>query len=432
MRKLRRVQDNLKVWKRKVFDDLNEVKAELVQDIEKLDAKEFREGLSGALRDKRSLLRMKLEELVFREHIFWGQRAKLKWAKEGDTNFRFFHRVALGKRMKNFIKNLEVGQGVVVSKDEFIVMEIFNFYSNLYSDGGVDYPRIEGINWASVESTIANWLERPFDKCKVRHAVFECEKDKAPGPDDFSMAVFHDCWDIVKKDLMRVFGEFFESGEVNLCTNATFICLIRKNGKSVKIGDFRPIGLVTSLYKILAKVLFERIWVVLEETIFSAQGVFVQGRQILDVILVANEVIEEYRGLHKEGVVFKVDFEKAYDHGKGVIEGFIVGRDRIGVTHLQFADDTTFFSSNEESKVGSLLKILRIFEIVSGLTVNLNKSSVVGINLEESYVQRVADMLGCSIELFPLKYLGLRLGGDPRVVSFWKPVLVKFEKRFKG
>ncbi|KAL7168630.1 hypothetical protein ACSBR2_038966 [Camellia fascicularis] len=109
MRKLRGVQNYLKVWKREVFGDLNEVKAELVQDIEKLDAKEFGEGLSRALRDKRSLLRMKLEDLIFREHIFLGQRAKLKWAKEGDTNSRFFHRVALGKRRKNFIKNLEVG-----------------------------------------------------------------------------------------------------------------------------------------------------------------------------------------------------------------------------------------------------------------------------------------------------------------------------------
>ncbi|XP_028073850.1 uncharacterized protein LOC114276257 [Camellia sinensis] len=113
---------------------------------------------------------------------------------------------------------------------------------------------------------------------------------------------------------MRVFGEFFESGEVNLCTNATFICLIPKKEKSVKIGDFRPISLVTSLYKILRKVLSKRIRDVLGETISASQGAFVHGRQILDVVLVANEVVEEYRALHKEGVVFKVDFEKAYDH----------------------------------------------------------------------------------------------------------------------
>ena len=85
------------------------MKAELVHDIEELDAKELGEGLSRTLRDKRSLLRLKLEELVSREQIFWGQRAKLKWTKEGDIYSRFFLGVSSGKRKKSFIKNLEVG-----------------------------------------------------------------------------------------------------------------------------------------------------------------------------------------------------------------------------------------------------------------------------------------------------------------------------------
>lgn len=42
--------------------------------------------------------------------------------------------------------------------------------------------------------------------------MFECERDKALGPDGFSMVVFQDCWEIVKGDLMKVFGQFFESG----------------------------------------------------------------------------------------------------------------------------------------------------------------------------------------------------------------------------
>ncbi|GMP93319.1 hypothetical protein CsSME_00043204 [Camellia sinensis var. sinensis] len=85
-----------------------------------------------------------------------------------------------------------------------------------------------------------------------------------------------------------------------------------------------------------------------------------------------------------------------------------------------------------QNKVGSLVKILRIFEIVSGLKVNLSKSSVVGINLEDSYVHRVVDMLRCCIDSFPLKYLGLPLGGDPRLASFWELVLVKIGKRLEG
>ena len=81
-----------------------------------------------------------------------------------------------------------------------------------------------------------------------------------------------------------------------------------------KISDFRLISLITSLYKIIAKVLSGRLRGVLHETIHSTQGAFAQGRQILDAVLIANEIVDEKRRLGGEGIVFKIDFEKAYDH----------------------------------------------------------------------------------------------------------------------
>ena len=53
---------------------------------------------------------------------------------------------------------------------------------------------------------------------------------------------------------------------------------------------------------------------VLHETVHSTQGAFVQGRQILDAFLISNEIVDEKRQSGEEGVVFKIDFEKAYDH----------------------------------------------------------------------------------------------------------------------
>ncbi|RVX13211.1 Transposon TX1 uncharacterized 149 kDa protein [Vitis vinifera] len=81
-----------------------------------------------------------------------------------------------------------------------------------------------------------------------------------------------------------------------------------------KLSDYRPISLITSLYKIIAKVLAGRLRGVLHETIHSTQGAFVQGRQILDAVLIANEIVDEKKRSREEGVVFKIDFEKAYDH----------------------------------------------------------------------------------------------------------------------
>ena len=72
--------------------------------------------------------------------------------------------------------------------------------------------------------------------------------------------------------------------------------------------------MVTSLYKIIAKVLSGRLHKVLQDTLFSTQGAFVEGRQILDVVLTTNELVDEKKRLKEENVVFKIDFEKAYNH----------------------------------------------------------------------------------------------------------------------
>ncbi|RVX05611.1 hypothetical protein CK203_027315 [Vitis vinifera] len=80
--------------------------------------------------------------------------------------------------------------------------------------------------------------------------------------------------------------------------------------------------------KVIAKVLSRRLRGVLHETIHSTQGVFVQGRQILDAVLIANEIVDEKRRSGEEGVVFKIDFEKAYDHVKWIC-GSRVGEEGV-------------------------------------------------------------------------------------------------------
>ena len=72
--------------------------------------------------------------------------------------------------------------------------------------------------------------------------------------------------------------------------------------------------MITCLDKVIVKVLSGRLRGVLHETIHSIQGAFVQGRQILDAVLIVNEIVDKKRRSEEEGVVFKINFEKAYDH----------------------------------------------------------------------------------------------------------------------
>ena len=82
------------------------------------------------------------------------------------------------------------------------------------------------------------WLQRPFEEEEVRCVVFECDGNKVPGPDGFSLALYQDQWEFSKSDLMKVFEEFHELGIINVVTNETYICLIPKKLNCCQIKDF--------------------------------------------------------------------------------------------------------------------------------------------------------------------------------------------------
>ncbi|RVW16209.1 Transposon TX1 uncharacterized 149 kDa protein [Vitis vinifera] len=471
----------------------------------KAKLKEWNKSSFGELKEKK---KRELEELILREEIHWRQKAKVKWVKEGDCNSKFYHKVANGRRNRKYIKELENERGLVLKNAESITEEILHYFEKLYTNPTGESWGVEGLDWSPISEESALRLESPFTEEEISKAIFQLDRDKAPGPDGFTIAVFQECWDVIKEDLVRVFAEFHRSGIINQSTNASFIVLIPKKSLSKRISDFRPISLITSLYKIIAKVLSGRLRGVLHETIHYTQGAFVQGRQILDAVLIANEIVDERRRSGEEGVVFKIDFEKAYDHVKwdfldhmlekkgfsprwrkwmsgclssvsfailvngsakgwvkasrglrqgdplspflftlvadvlsrmlmraeerNMLEGFRVGRNRTRVSHLQFADDAIFFSNSREEELQTLKSLLLVFGHIFGLKVNLNKSSIYGINLDQAHLSRLAEMLDCKASGWPILYLGLPLGGNPKSCGFWDPVVERISSRLDG
>jgi hypothetical protein len=119
---------------------------------------------------------------------------------------------------------------------------------------------------------------------------------------------------VVKGDFMAVFSKFHDRGKFVKSINSTFIALIPKVHGAQEIKDFHPISLVGGIYKIIAKVLANRMRRVMDRIISKPQNAFVKCRQILDLVLIANECLDSRIKSREPGVLCKLDMEKAYDH----------------------------------------------------------------------------------------------------------------------
>ena len=215
------------------------------------------------------------------------------------------------RRKFNAIRSICV-DGECLDDPPLIKGAIVNFYTNLLHEDLPRRPFFEGLSFDTISDEDAFLMD--FSEEEVWKTISNLGKEKAPGPDGFNIAFFQHCWDIVKEDVMGLFLEFHSKGVFEKSLNATFISLIPKVVGTNDISKFRPISLVESVYKILAKVLASRLRSMVAKVVSPNQHAFVHGRQILDAFLIANECIDYYLKSNQAGVLCKFDIEKAFDH----------------------------------------------------------------------------------------------------------------------
>lgn len=112
-----------------------------------------------------------------------------------------------------------------------------------------------------------------------------------------------------------------------------------------------------------------------------------------------------------------------------IIKGTQIGANGVILSHLQFADDTILFCNNDRVELANIKRILRCFQLMSGLKINFSKSSICGVKLCDQAVKELALVMGCKIEKLPIKYLGLPLGANPKRIKTWEPVLDRMTKK---
>jgi hypothetical protein len=144
-------------------------------------------------------------------------------------------------------------------------------------------------------------------------AIFLMEHNKEPGPDGFPAEFYQTFWDTIKSDLLDLFN-VLHAGQLELFRlNFGEVILLPKVNQAERIQQFRPICLLNGSFKIFMKVATIRLNTVADHVVRPLQTAFMQGRNILDGVVILHKAVHKLHAKKLNGVILKLDFEKAYD-----------------------------------------------------------------------------------------------------------------------
>lgn len=155
--------------------------------------------------------------------------------------------------------------------------------------------------------------------------------EKALGPDGFTFKLFKSKWEIMKNDIVNFVKHFERNCSLAVGCNSSFVTLIPKVPDPLTLGDYRPITLIGSLNKIITKLLATRVRMVIRDVVSEVQSAYIEGRNIMDGLLIMNELVSWVKHWKLKAFFFKVDFEKAFDSVNWIFLDSIMEQMNFGV-----------------------------------------------------------------------------------------------------
>ncbi|GJV40575.1 RNA-directed DNA polymerase, eukaryota, reverse transcriptase zinc-binding domain protein [Tanacetum coccineum] len=311
MQKLKFTKNKIRTWNRTRQSITNRKRA-LQKELGKLDMIID----NGKATEENLLHRMEvcnsIQELDKLHNMEVAQKAKVKWAVEGDENSKFYHGILNKKRHQLAIRGV-MKDGVWEEKPDVVKKEFVNHFRARFEQPSHERPIINMEFPNQLNSFQVADLEAEVSIEEIKKAVWDCGTDKAPGPDGFTFGFYKRYWGLIESDVVAAVKYFFQTGTFYKGCNSSFISLIPKIPDAKLVKDFRPISLIGSLYKIITKILANRIMLVLGNLVNEVQSAFMADRQILDGPFILNEVYQWCKDKKKQSFILKVDFEKAYD-----------------------------------------------------------------------------------------------------------------------
>ena len=190
-------------------------------------------------------------------------------------------------RRHNFLKGVMV-DGIWTDEPHKVKEEVRLFFSQTFKETDHHRPRLDGICFRSISQLQNDRLVDIFQEDEVKQAVWDCGSDKCPGPDGLNFKFIKEFWLILKPDVLRFLDEFHANGTFPKGSNASFIALIPKVADPQFLNDYRPISLIGCMYKIVAKLLANRMKKVMSFIIDKTQSAFIECHHLLHSALIVS------------------------------------------------------------------------------------------------------------------------------------------------
>jgi hypothetical protein len=313
--KLKILKDKLKTWNKVNFGNITANVTAATAKVDEIQRMIDINGASGDLLNQEKLAQINLENVLHMEELFWSEKSKVKWHLEGDRNTAYFHRIAKIKNTTNHISSLMNGDVALNSSNE-VSAHVVDHFSSLFTQAGsfVDNGLVEEVIPNLITDRINDMLTNIPSMEEIKSAVFSLNNDSAPGPDGFGACFFQTYWDIISQDVINAVLQFFTTGWILPNFNSNTIVLIPKVSNANSLNQYRPIALANFKFKILSKIIADRLASIMPAITSVQQRGFIKGRSIKDCICLTSEAINV---LHKKSVIgnlaLKVDIAKAFD-----------------------------------------------------------------------------------------------------------------------